>query len=111
MIKKILAVLAAIGGFFSAMFFVLMKQAKAEKNLAENECQQVQEKLEQEKKLHETENAVASSIKKQEAESEKLVQESKKGNNLNAFNAGIERLRKSAEKGEARNNCTGNCGT
>ena len=107
MIKKILAVLAAIGGFFSAVFYVLFKQARAEKEQAENEKEQVEQKLEEQKVINEGNKTVTSSIKKQEAENEKLKQESKKGDNLNAFNAGIDRLHKSAQKGADRNS-TGN---
>ena len=40
MLKKILAIFSAIGAFFSTVFFVLFKQAKLEKQLAEKNTQQ-----------------------------------------------------------------------
>lgn len=108
MIKKLLAVLAAIGGIFSAVFYVLFKHARAEKEQTENEKKQVEQKLEEQKAINEGNKTVISSIKKQEAENEKLKQESKKGDNLNAFNAGIDRLHKSAQKGADRNSAGNN---
>ena len=39
MLKKILAVFAAIGGFFSAIFYVLMKEARTERKLEEAEAE------------------------------------------------------------------------
>ena len=98
MIKKLLAVLAAIGGFFSAVFYVLFKQAKAEQKHAEKEKEAAEKK-------------VAQAIKKQEAENEQLIEKAHSGNNLNAFNSGIELLRQQAEKGRKRNNSAGSSGT
>ena len=103
MLKKILAALAAIGGFFSAIFYVLMRQAKEEKKIAEDKLEQEHEKLVTEQKVHETEKAIASSVAKQEAENEELKQESKKGNGINSFNAGINRLQNASKKGQERN--------
>ncbi len=44
MIKKILAVLSAIGMFFSAIFFILFKQAKEEQKAEKKENEELKEK-------------------------------------------------------------------
>lgn len=103
MLKKILAALAAIGGFFSAIFYVLMKQAKDERK-------QMEKELEREKAAHESDKAIAQSIAQQEKENEKLVQESKAGDGINSFNAGLNRLQNAAEKGRKRNSGAGSSG-
>ena len=112
MIKKILAILAAIGGFFSAIFFVLMKQAKTEKKLIQEQYEKnaALQREEQTNAVRKAENAVHKSIVDQEAENEKLVQRIHSGDNLNGFNAGIDLLRKQSESGNKRNTRAGNSG-
>lgn len=101
MIKKILAALAAIGAFFSAVFYVLFKQAKDEQKIqqAEAKAEQAQASAEVAKKNVE--------LKKEDQE---LAQKSHSGNHLDNFNAGIDRLRKSSQRGKERNTGTGNNG-
>lgn len=113
MLKKILAALAAIGGFLSAIFYVLMKQAKAERKLEEAEAraEQAERIADTEKAAREAESAVAVKKTELEKEDEKLSQRVHTGNNLNSFNAGIDLLRKQAERGDKRNSSAGNSGT
>lgn len=113
MLKKILAVLAAIGGFLSAIFYVLMKQAKTERKLEEAEAraEQAERIADTEKAAREAESAVAVKKTELEKEDEKLNQRVHTGNNLNSFNAGIDLLRKQAERGDKRNSSAGNSGT
>ena len=108
MIKKILAVLTAIGGAFSAIFYVFFKQAKTERKLIEEQYQKnaARSREEQTEAMRKAENAVHKSIAKQEAEDEELVKRSGAGNDLNSFNAGIDLLRKQSERGNKRNTGT-----
>lgn len=94
MIKKILAVLAGIGAFFSAVFYVLFKQAKDEQKIKETEVRA--EKAE-------SEAAVARKNAELKKEDEELAQKSHSGNQLDNFNAGLDRLRKSSQRGQERN--------
>lgn len=79
MIKKILAVLSAIGVFFSALFYVLFRQAKDEQKVEKKENEDLKDNLEA---IAEAEKAV----NKKEKENEKLKEESN-NNNLDGFNA------------------------
>lgn len=101
MIKKILAVLAAIGAFFSAVFYVLFKQAKDEQKIQQAEA--VAEKAQ-------AEAAVAKKQTELKKEDEELAQKSHSGNKLDNFNAGINRLQNASQRGKARNAGTGNSG-
>lgn len=105
MIKKILAILAAIGGFFSAVFFLLFRQAKTEQKVikAEAQAKDANERADKVEVVRKAENAVAQSIARQEAENEKLVERAYAGNNLESFSAGIDLLRKQSERGNKRN--------
>ena len=79
MLKKILAVLAAIGGVLSSVFFVLFKQAKEERKAEEEKNERLETAL----------NAETNAQKK-EAEVKKENEEKRektKGNNLDAFNS------------------------
>ena len=97
MIKKLLAILAGIGAFFSAVFYVLFKQAKDE---------QKRDALEARAELAEQAAAIAQKNAELKKEDEELAQKSHSGNQLDNFNAGLDRLRKSSERGKERN--TGN---
>lgn len=112
MVKKILAVLAAIGGFFSAIFYVLMKQAKAEQKLEEAEAraEQAERIADTQTAAREAEAAVAKKKTELEKEDAELNQRVHTGNNLNSFNAGIDLLRKQAERGDKRNTRAGGNG-
>lgn len=109
MIKKILAALAAAGAFFSAVFFVLFKQAKLEHKLeqAESEKEDAARRENQINVVRGAENAVHKSIAEQEAENEELVERATAGNSLNSFNAGLDLLRKQSESGDKRNSRAG----
>ena len=72
MLKKILAVIAAVGSFLSALFYVLMKQAKDEKKILDTE---IKKEREAEQKANE--------VRK---ENEKKLDKVKSGNNLDSFN-------------------------
>ncbi|MBO7733374.1 MAG: hypothetical protein J6S67_12490 [Methanobrevibacter sp.] len=87
MIKKILAILAAIGGFFSAIFYVLMKQAKDQKKAEEKENEALKTNLDAVKAAEEA----VTEVRKQ---NEELVEKAHSGNNLDAFNAINELLSK-----------------
>ena len=107
MIKKILAFFAALGGIFSAVFYVLMKQSKDEQKKAEAEAKNEKKKAEEAEALRKAENDVHKSIAKQEAKNEELVQRAGAGNNLDSFNAGLDLLRKQSERGNKRNTGSG----
>jgi len=72
MLKKILAVIATVGSFLSALFYVLMKQAKDEKKILDTE---IKKEKEAEQKANE--------VRK---ENEKKLDKVKSGNNLDSFN-------------------------
>jgi hypothetical protein len=112
MLKKILAALAAIGAFFSAIFYVLMKQAKAERKLeeAEAEAKQAESRADAMEAARNAENAVSKKLAETEAEDEKLNQRVHSGDSLDSFNAGIDMLRKQAERGNKRNTRAGGNG-
>lgn len=95
MIKKILAVLAGIGAFFSALFYVLFKQAKIERMQQEDRAIKA-----------ETDAAIARKNAELKKEDEELAQKSHSGNQLDNFNAGLDRLRKSSQRGQERNSGT-----
>ena len=105
MLKKILAALAAIGAFFSAVFYVLMRQAKDEQKI--KELQAAAEKAESRADAidaaRKAENAVSKKLAETEADDEKLNQRVHSGDGLDSFNAGIDLLRKQAERGSQRN--------
>lgn len=109
MIKKILAVLATIGGVFSAIFFVLFKQAKLERKLeeAENEKEEAARREEQTEAVRKAENEVHKSIAEQEADNEELVERMHSSDTLDGFNAGLDLLRKQSERGDKRNSRAG----
>lgn len=99
MIKKILAVLAGIGAFFSAVFYVLFKQAKEEKLLQEDRAIKA-----------EIVAAIAQKNTELKKEDEELAQKSHSGNKLDNFNAGISRLQNASQRGKARNTGAGDSG-
>ena len=70
MIKKILAALAAIGAFFTAIFYVLMKQAKTERKLEEAEAaaKDAERRANVQEAARKAENAVAKKKAALEAE-------------------------------------------
>lgn len=94
MIKKILAILAGIGAFFSAVFYVLFKQAKDEQKIRE---------LEEQAEAAKTDAAIARKNAELKKEDEELAQKSHSGAKLDNFNAGLDRLRKSSQRGKERN--------
>ena len=94
MIKKLLAILAGIGAFFSAVFYVLFKQAKDE---------QKRDALEARAEEAEEAAAIAQKNAELKKEDEELAQKSHSGNQLDNFNAGLDRLRKSSQRGKDRN--------
>lgn len=112
MLKKILAALAAIGGFLSAIFYVLMKQAKTERKLEEAEAraEQAERIADTQKAAREAESAVAVKKTELEAEDEKLNQRVHSGDTLDSFNAGLDLLRKQSERGDKRNTRAGGNG-
>lgn len=101
MIKKLLAILAGIGAFFSAVFYVLFKQAKHE---------QKRDALDARAEKAEEAAAVAVRNAELKKEDEALAQKSHSGAKLDNFNAGLDRLRKSSQRGKERNAGTGNNG-
>ena len=112
MLKKILAALAAIGAFFSAIFYVLMKQAKTERKLEEAEAaaKDAERRANVQEAARKAENAVAKKKAELEAEDEKLNERVHSGNTLDSFNAGLDLLRKQSERGDKRNTRAGGNG-
>ena len=112
MLKKILAALAAIGAFFSAIFYVLMKQAKTERKLEEAEAraENAERQAATQEAARKAENAVSKKKAELEAEDEKLIQRVHSGDTLDSFNAGLDLLRKQSERGNKRNSGAGGNG-
>lgn len=80
MINKILKVLAALGAFFSAIFYVLFRQAKEEQKVINEKYDNMSENL----------NALKAGEKAEmeiKHENEKLKKAVHNSNNLDAFNA------------------------
>ena len=101
MIKKILAALAFIGSIFSAIFYVLFKQAKDE---------QKRDALEARAEKAEQAAAIAQKNAELKKEDEELAQKSHSGNKLDNFNAGINRLQNASKRGKERNAGAGDSG-
>ena len=93
MIKKILAALAAIGAFFSAIFFMLFKNEKDKQKKWE---------LEDRALKAEFDAAIAQKNAELKKEDQELAQKNHSGNKLDNFDAGLDRLRKSSERGQKR---------
>ena len=87
MLNKILAVLATIGAAFSAIFFVLFKEAKEQRKVEEEKNENLNTNLDALKEVDRAENEV-------KKENEELVQKAHSGNNLDAFDACNELLQK-----------------
>lgn len=87
MMNKILKILATVAGFFSAIFFVLMKQAKEEQKAINEKYDDMSNNLEAIKEAEKAEKEV-------KKENEKLEEKAHNGNNLDAFNACNELLQK-----------------
>lgn len=79
MLKKILAVLAAIGGVLSSIFFVLFKQAKEERKAEEERAERAEVALDAQVNAQKKEAEV-----KKENEKKR---ENIKGNTLDSFNS------------------------
>lgn len=93
MIKKILAALAAIGAFFSAIFLMLFKNEKDKQKKWE---------LEDRALKAEFDAAIAQKNAELKKEDQELAQKNHSGNKLDNFDAGLNRLRKSSERGQKR---------
>jgi hypothetical protein len=87
MFKKILAALAGIGAFFSAIFFVLFQQKKEENKAINEKFDDMKDNLDALTEADKAENEVRK-------ENEELKQKAHGGNNLDAFNACNELLSK-----------------
>lgn len=108
MIKKLLTILSALGAFFSAVFYVLYKQAKDEKKITQLEAEkkQAEEKAAAVEAVNRVNEKIAESMAEGERQSEEKRRKLNESNNLDSFNAGLELLREQSEKGKKRNNCT-----
>lgn len=87
MLKKILAVLAGLGAAFSAIFFVLFKEAREQRKVEEEKNENLNTNLDALKEADRAENEV-------KKENEELVQKAHSVNNLDAFDACNELLQK-----------------
>jgi signal transduction histidine kinase len=87
MLKKILAILSAVGAFFSALFFVLFKKEKEEKKVITEKYDNMSKNLDA---LAEGEKAE----KELKKENEELQEKAHNGNNLDNFDACNELLQK-----------------
>lgn len=80
MLKKILAILSAVGAFFSALFFVLFKQAKEEQKHITEKYDSMSNNLDA---LKEGEKAE----KELKKENEELKEKARSSNTLDSFDA------------------------
>lgn len=96
MIKKVLALFAAAGSVFAAVFYVLMKQAKEERDIVKAQAKTAEEE-------RDTSRNIQKEITRQEKENEEDLQKLNSDNDLNSFNAGLNLMRKQSEKGRSRN--------
>lgn len=87
MIKKILAVISAIGAFFSAVFFLMFKNASNEKKVIKKENEDLKDNLEA---IVEADKAV----NREKKANEKLLEKVHSSNKLDSFNACNELLQK-----------------
>lgn len=87
MIKKLLSIIAGLGGIFSAIFYVLMKQAKDEQKVEEKENEGLKTNLE-------AMQAAEKAEMEERKANEELKEKAHSGNNLDAFNAINELLSK-----------------
>jgi uncharacterized protein YlxW (UPF0749 family) len=87
MLKKILAILSAVGAFFSALFFVLFKKEKEEKKTITEKYDNMSKNIDA---LKEGEKAE----KELKKENEELQKKVNSGNNIDSFNACNELLQK-----------------
>ena len=109
-VTKILGVFSAIGAFFSAIFFVLLKQSKTEKKLQEVTLEAEKKKYENLEAVYEAGKQVSKNIANMEAEDEELNQRVHSGCNLDNFNASLSLLQKQSERGNKRNSSSDNSG-
>jgi hypothetical protein len=80
MLKKILAILAAVGAFFSAIFYVLFQQKKDENKALNEKFEDMANNLDA---ITEADKAT-NEVKK---ENEEIKQKINSGNTLDSFNA------------------------
>lgn len=111
-LTKILAVFAGLGAFFSAVFYVLLRQAKDEQKIkdAEAKADAAERRADAMEAARKAENAVSKKKAEMEAEDEELSQRVHSGDVLDSFNAGLDLLRKQAERGNKRNSGAGSSG-
>ncbi len=111
MIKKLLAALAAIGGVFSAIFFVLFKQSKLEraKENAEHEADVIQAEKEKVTEVLKKEQEIVTAAVQEAQKNEEDIQRINGNPTLDAYNASISKLQELARNGNKRNS-TGNTG-
>ena len=87
MLKKILAVLAAIASFFAAIFYVLFQQKKDENKAIKEKFNNMSDNLDALKEAEKAENEVKKG-------NEELKKKINSGNTLDSFNACNELLQK-----------------
>lgn len=87
MLKKILSILAALGAFFSAIFYVLSRQAKEERKAEEEKNKYLIKNMD----AVQYSEHIRNEVKKQ---NEELIEKANGDNTLDAFNACNELLQK-----------------
>ena len=87
MLKKILSILAALGAFFSAIFYVLFRQAKEERKAEEEKNKDLIKNMD----AVQYSEHIKNEVKKQ---NEELIEKANGDNTLDAFNACNELLQK-----------------
>lgn len=87
MLQKILKIFAGLGAAFSAVFYVLMKQAKDEQKIEAKENEDLKTNLE-------AIQAAEEAVREERKANEELVEKAHSGNNLDAFDACIKLLQK-----------------
>ena len=109
MLQKILKILAGLGAAFSAVFYVLMKQSKDEQKVehAEVRAEKAEQTAETVQEVYKVEKAVAEKLVEEKKEDEILVEKVHSGDSLESFDAGLDLLRRQAERGNQRNSHSG----
>lgn len=86
-IEKVLAITAAIGAFFSAVFYVLFRLSKDERELLQAEYETTKTEKETVEKVNEIITATRQETVEELKKDEEKISNAKNGNRLDNFNA------------------------
>lgn len=91
MFNKLLGILAAIGGFFSALFYVLFQQKKEENKRLQESYNRMKDDVDEQRKKIDAERKATEQLNMEKTKHEEIKQDIN-NNHLSNFNAGIEFL-------------------